>query len=677
MPIKYRRRSSHTLLVTYLSVSHLEDAQKTLPLLEASRRKKALNSMRHSKDNNDLLEFIGDRVVNLACTLLVDKVKISADHHLVVGRMVSNNDTLGRVAYHLRLAEQAQLDTTDYCVKNWTPQDTYSPPKGLADLFESYVGAIYEEHGFDVAMRWLEPVFTPLIEAATEDFMASDDPDKKYDHWLIHQDIPEHSSQQDMLLDYFNYKCTFFSEKAQEALDFLPPSTGRSRLPSYTILGMQNIRADLSGASTRDIEGSTPRFGIRITTLATSDWSLGYLGSLLGLTTFFEQSDVDCNSTRRPIPSRDLCSRPDVRPQEVAYRRKLSFALKATVGWFHHRDAVAANKWANVYFRNIVIRSHDIIIQDSFYVPNIPKTAKDTLSLHAAAVAAASSRRCSSDAVSCVTGAVEKLDISSDTHSSNSRRGSSLRSVTSNESSDEGSDADRPNEKGSQTEDLDSQGLANKLQGLSCSQPVSRPGSAGKDVTKNNRDGGASSDKKSSSSGGPSCKEAVTEKPLTSGSKDTPTVAADTTGPRQTSNKDTLPRQKVVTAQSQLSSSIPVYTGARTSQTASADAHKSKKNPDIDEADKADPPFKSGNRPVNWKWVIEAIAAGATSSTQPQSTFVIESKICQMNEAYGKSNTRGHEGSRETRSNLLSKPVSKAMSHFPTYEDTHALSSRL
>ncbi|KAF8241030.1 hypothetical protein L208DRAFT_1463488 [Tricholoma matsutake] len=58
-----------------------------------------------------LLEFIGDRVVNLPCALMVE-VKYSS-HQMWVGRVISNNDTLGRLAYQLQLHEQARLDLHD------------------------------------------------------------------------------------------------------------------------------------------------------------------------------------------------------------------------------------------------------------------------------------------------------------------------------------------------------------------------------------------------------------------------------------------------------------------------------------------------------------------------------------------------------------------------------------
>ena len=76
-----RRSSPTTQLVEYLNWSDNWRDLKDLPTLAKARLRPAQNSVKRSKDNNDLLEFIGDRVVNLACSLIVDKVKESSDHH--------------------------------------------------------------------------------------------------------------------------------------------------------------------------------------------------------------------------------------------------------------------------------------------------------------------------------------------------------------------------------------------------------------------------------------------------------------------------------------------------------------------------------------------------------------------------------------------------------------------
>jgi hypothetical protein len=48
-----------------------------------------------------------------------------------------------------------------------------SPPKVLADLFEAYAGAVYEENGWEFTKQWLSSIFTPLIGKANNDYLRN------------------------------------------------------------------------------------------------------------------------------------------------------------------------------------------------------------------------------------------------------------------------------------------------------------------------------------------------------------------------------------------------------------------------------------------------------------------------------------------------------------------------
>ena len=142
-----------------------------------------------------------------------------------VGRVLSNNDTLGRIAYQLDLHKDAHLDQRDeFDVAEWSPRHTISPPKALADLFESYAGAVYEEHGWERVMDWLKQIFTPLLKPATEDFDRRSDTGRKFfDSWQsADQELQDY---QERILDYLEFKSKFLTEAAQSTLDALPAST--------------------------------------------------------------------------------------------------------------------------------------------------------------------------------------------------------------------------------------------------------------------------------------------------------------------------------------------------------------------------------------------------------------------------------------------------------------------
>ena len=73
------RSSPHTSLVRYLSEDKNwgNPLERGLcpPIEDSTLLCMARNTVRGSKNNNDGLEFVGDRVTNLACDLLVDRVK--------------------------------------------------------------------------------------------------------------------------------------------------------------------------------------------------------------------------------------------------------------------------------------------------------------------------------------------------------------------------------------------------------------------------------------------------------------------------------------------------------------------------------------------------------------------------------------------------------------------------
>lgn len=77
------RRSKPSPLVTYLNCPDNWISPPFASISDDTRLQRARNSKKLTQDNNDLLEFIGDRVVNLACALMVEQVKFSSEHQMV------------------------------------------------------------------------------------------------------------------------------------------------------------------------------------------------------------------------------------------------------------------------------------------------------------------------------------------------------------------------------------------------------------------------------------------------------------------------------------------------------------------------------------------------------------------------------------------------------------------
>lgn len=67
----------------HLSLASNRPRARDIPTLSESLRIQATNCVRLSAVNNDLLEFLGDRLVNLITALIVEEVKIDKCHHTV------------------------------------------------------------------------------------------------------------------------------------------------------------------------------------------------------------------------------------------------------------------------------------------------------------------------------------------------------------------------------------------------------------------------------------------------------------------------------------------------------------------------------------------------------------------------------------------------------------------
>ncbi len=111
-------------------------------------------------------------------------------------------------------------------VDNWSPQQNRSPPKVLADLFEAYAGAVYEEHGWDVTTAWLANLFAPLIGRATEDYLKQRTQITfLHRDFYVSHDLLDNLELQEKLHDYLEFRAGKFVTMAAPALSVLPQST--------------------------------------------------------------------------------------------------------------------------------------------------------------------------------------------------------------------------------------------------------------------------------------------------------------------------------------------------------------------------------------------------------------------------------------------------------------------
>ncbi|OCH92748.1 hypothetical protein OBBRIDRAFT_811482 [Obba rivulosa] len=215
-----------TGLQDYLNQVRHRPSTRNVPQLEAALMERAKNSRHRTPNNNDLLEFIGDRAVNLIGALLVEKVKLSKANHKAVRQVICTNDTFGRLAFYLNFHKGAEMDERDaQDVDDWNPLSGVHPPKVLADLFEAYAGAVYIQHGWTKLERWLRELLDPIVMVATGDHWLSSSPQQIFGDPIcqkVSHNPSLETTNQGKLLDYIEFKKGFLAKHGQPLLEALP-----------------------------------------------------------------------------------------------------------------------------------------------------------------------------------------------------------------------------------------------------------------------------------------------------------------------------------------------------------------------------------------------------------------------------------------------------------------------
>ncbi|KAJ7178056.1 hypothetical protein C8R46DRAFT_1212775 [Mycena filopes] len=378
-----------TLLQVYLD--SISQTSLRLPLGDLSPQlfRQATNSVKCSVDNNDLLEFVGDRAVNLVAALLVEKEKVCPDQQIFVGRKVSCNDTLGRIAWWMHLDKYAALSSLDAdAIRNWSPRRKRDPPpKVLANLFEAFVGAYWLELGWSALLSWLEPFLNPLVQIATEDFLlchrnTCHAPFYVSNWWRQQNGDSINQGSYQQLVQYLAQQQSSLTSMGRVAVEAIPLSTKLIYASNGELVSdcdrvevahhlISQWICNIYVTTFPEIRNATSRaahLASTITNFVTSDLALAFLASFFSLSSYFDVEDADFNSTR---PVRWALPRdPAASAREATYRTKLSLAFQAAVGWFYHCDPRAAQAWGIQFFTPIVTEAYHILIQKAcpFYL---------------------------------------------------------------------------------------------------------------------------------------------------------------------------------------------------------------------------------------------------------------------------------------------------------------------
>ncbi|KAG6876977.1 hypothetical protein C0992_011160 [Termitomyces sp. T32_za158] len=327
----------------------------SLPSLPSTDLKHALNAQKYTPGNNDVLEFLGDRVVNLACALMASKISHSPDQQTLFARKLSNNDTLGRIAHQLRLPQHAsvRLDSADRRAADaWSACRSGSPPKLFADLFESYMGALFLRHGWHYTHAWLKKVYEPIVAAAARDAFSTTEVAPSL--WCISDAQPWPQQIQRAFEEFIDER----KAEMQEAIKVVMQSLPRPEVSSgKKEVGMQLLKLWICELAFRvypEMHSARDRgahFLSCITNALVSDSTLGHLGLRLSLSSYLHPSDPDF-LVAYPVSGSN--KEKDVMEDLDRAKPKVAGILKALTGAFYLRHPTRTRKWGHKWLRPLV-----------------------------------------------------------------------------------------------------------------------------------------------------------------------------------------------------------------------------------------------------------------------------------------------------------------------------------
>ncbi|KAF7332530.1 Ribonuclease 3 [Mycena kentingensis (nom. inval.)] len=117
--------------------------------------------------DNEKLEHLGDSVLNLAVTTLLEEMYpgLKVGPASKVRARIVENAHLAQLSVKYALPEGLHVHTTQAMALRNTPSIA-------ADLFEAYIGGVYTEQGFAVVQAWLQALLRPHAAAAYDHIRA-------------------------------------------------------------------------------------------------------------------------------------------------------------------------------------------------------------------------------------------------------------------------------------------------------------------------------------------------------------------------------------------------------------------------------------------------------------------------------------------------------------------------
>jgi ribonuclease III len=151
-----------------------------------SHRSFYFENMKNSLGDNEVLEFIGDAVIDLAVSsLLIDKFPNLSEGVLSKMRAsLVNEKTLAAIALSLKMQEEMKLG------KGELSSGGLQKPRLLASVYESVIGAVYRDSNYDVCLKIISIHFMEWISNLNESEIFVEDFKSRFQEEIQSMSLP-------------------------------------------------------------------------------------------------------------------------------------------------------------------------------------------------------------------------------------------------------------------------------------------------------------------------------------------------------------------------------------------------------------------------------------------------------------------------------------------------------
>lgn len=151
-----------------------------------SHRSFYFENMKNSLGDNEVLEFIGDAVIDLAVSsLLIDKFPNLSEGVLSKMRAsLVNEKTLAAIALSLKMQDEMKLG------KGELSSGGLQKPRLLASVYESVIGAVYRDSNYDVCLKIISTHFMDWMSNLNESEIFVEDFKSRFQEEIQSMSLP-------------------------------------------------------------------------------------------------------------------------------------------------------------------------------------------------------------------------------------------------------------------------------------------------------------------------------------------------------------------------------------------------------------------------------------------------------------------------------------------------------